>query len=356
MEIRDKSHTTDELVQFASILASRFTHTHVDYQYFFNRLTSQSSQIIVMIRNGFIIEGGMILVPGKYSHSHCSLNSLGMSFMAKRLGSSVTNIGAIFAEYLNLKLEKEYDVLIGFQRKQLRGYWRSYGFAEFENGNYDNWRLLLSELPPIDYSGNWYSYQEDDFEKLIALRNLDVSDVLFRVRDKQSWRLILKNFLEENGKIYVFKKEDSITGYVFLQDNQVLECRFSSKFEEACIRGLWQFQVDTLTWPSFNNIDTITRNILLRLMEQVTKSSNSKFDSMVKVSSQILKTFVITNKLSLPLLKPEVESEILTHFFIHSDLDRVHTSVETLQKMRQISFRFNSSALHEIRNSDLDKA
>jgi len=208
-------------------------------KFFFIALKNTKSQkwILALLKNK--ICGALLLKFKTMNYQGTNLKVCGMSYMAVENKIQKSNVAKNIINLL-IKNSKKYDLILGFARKKLDGYYVPYDFV----GSTDFGTLTINTL----YIKTYDPYSSVKIEN-IKEKNISKINKLYKLNDL----FITGNFIRKQSdfkkhlinnslfKSKVFKKDGIIIGYIVFKENIIYEIRVNPKYYFECSFSLKKY-------------------------------------------------------------------------------------------------------------------
>ena len=185
------------------------------------------------------IIGLIVLIKREMNYCGNVLQVLGMSFMAIEKKYQLKGLSNEFRKKIFL-YSKKFDLILGFARKKMDGYWSRFGFLGFTNFGEIN--IELKDIKSENkYKFSISKINKDDIKKINNLSLIDNEKIAGNIiRDDKLW-----SFYQKNGRrdlnLYKITKNNKIFSYFFCKDNKIFEIFSNKKNNHITILALKKF-------------------------------------------------------------------------------------------------------------------
>ena len=127
-------------------------------------------------------------------------------------------------DFVQVNLCNNYDLIYGYPRKSLRGFWSKVGFTELTNTNVKLFKIPKRYLP-INPKYDWVDATESDIPEIVKISGHPQNSRLIRVlRDEKKWKHIYLCQKDFQFRLLVCKSSNSkLHAYCSIQDGIVTE-------------------------------------------------------------------------------------------------------------------------------------
>jgi hypothetical protein len=216
-----KSHIS---IPAISLLVNSFPGDQKLLEFQFRKLFENFDDIFfVSIHDKHKLVGILTLIRNRIIFNDLLLHGVTLSYMAVEKNLVPGSVTKYFKMYVNQDLLSNYDYIIGFPRKIMKGYWEIQGFASSVID--DSARLYFSRIKQSSKNIKCELFRIDYFQEIknIYLVNLN-NFVVGELRSHNQWNRILSDFMQGRISIYIYVNEDDkVCGYLILRDKKAIE-------------------------------------------------------------------------------------------------------------------------------------
>ena len=183
--------------------------------------------------------GALLLKFKKMNYQGIKLNVCGMSYMAVDKKIQKLNVAKKLINMM-FEISKKYDLILGFARKKMDGYYLPYGFVGITDFGTLNINTLCIKNYDSYLSVKIQNIKQNDLseiQKFYQKNNSFITGNL--IREKYDF----KNFMLNNTttQIKIFKKKNLYLGYLVLRNNLVIEIRVDPRYYIECSYSLKKY-------------------------------------------------------------------------------------------------------------------
>ena len=227
-----KSNSIEEKKQITSLLAGSFPGKPEDLAAMFSLILDAHPDLTtVLVENDEAeLVSALFLVTGNFEYNSTNFTYCNMSYFATESAYRKGEATALIIKYVTDVIQNEFDLVFGFPRHVMRGYWSRYQFQELTNSNCAGLRLKKSDLP--SYQGTIFRVASaKDVSALNRIYSLASANRLIDFkRSLCKWEYLLDISRLHKLKILVCEESSGEElGYVVIRDDLILEI--------ACIDG-----------------------------------------------------------------------------------------------------------------------
>lgn len=210
--------------QALPLLLDSFPGEKSELEFRFRDLFSDYEDIFfTTLRDKQKLIGILTLIKNTLIHDNHTFNGVTLSYMAVDRSYPPGSISKIFKYYVKDELYINFDYIIGFPRKSMRGFWEFQGFASKTISNAK--RILL----PIKSNSSeilvYEIFNEDKIDILKYIYDQGTRDKLsYESRSDSQWKRIFFQFKNSKFLIYLLVDRNKvITGYLIMNKDEILE-------------------------------------------------------------------------------------------------------------------------------------
>jgi hypothetical protein len=165
----------------------------------------------------FLIEGKMDFETKQYLYCN-------MSYYVTEVKHRGGQAAHLISDYVVNVIQKEYDLVIGFPRHVMQGYWGRYGFTEITNSKCFDLKMnidIADALTPLFYR----VATDEDCLKLSEMSKVFKSLNSIKLeRSASKWSYLIKILQSSGGKVVMgFDSENIPLGYAAIQNSKIVE-------------------------------------------------------------------------------------------------------------------------------------
>jgi hypothetical protein len=296
-----KSYSNEERAQIIDLFASEFPGDKLILENRFNHIINfhpNLTSIVCKNRDNEILSV-MFTYESTAEFNFEKLRVCTLSFFATKPEFRRGKASKIVRDYVQDHVLTQFELVIGFPRHMMKGYWGQFGFTETTNSS--GTKLNFTELISKNQSNySWHSANTGDIPEIMNLHQQAVkSRKLKYLRSFETWNYMLKFAELLMFRILVCRgKNLEILSYAVIQSGTIIET------SNMCDNRDFLLNRNFLINSGFNEIFLSLRGILSGQYytlnqffpeEQLTKLliTEDKWDFMVHSNNQTLHDYVI---------------------------------------------------------------
>jgi len=257
------------------------------------------------------------------------LKVCGLSYLAVDKEFQKFNIAKKFINMM-FKVSKEHDLILGFARKKLDGYWVPHGFVGVTDFGVFSINTTCIQNHNRRSSVTMHDMKQDNLSKIKELYRIND---LFITGNLSRNQTDFKKFMILNPmtQIKIFKKKSFLVGYVVLKNYIIKEIRVDPKFYTECSYSLKKYFIS----KSIKNIDFNT-NLNDPFLLYLSRFSHQISTRYFYEGGHVIR--VVNLKKLLNKLKPIIEKKL-----IKLEINKLSINYEGLYLEflnRKINFKF----------------
>jgi hypothetical protein len=250
------SYTNREISEITKLLTESFPgNSQVLEQLFSSMLSDHPSLKTLVVKNESLeIVSVMFLIEGTFDIGYKSMTYCNMSFFATDPNYRKGTATKLIVDYVTTVIQVDFDVVFGFPRHIMMGYWSRYGFKESTNSHCKSLQLPNNRSS----TRSDFSIREASLADISSLTRIYASASAARAmnftRSESKWRYILEFCKIEGIEVNIASNQSGQhIGYICNRNGLILEMAY-----------LQQYCVDLLSLASLSLGNQVDIKISLR--------------------------------------------------------------------------------------------